>query len=432
MMSRENNEILTRVGPGTPMGQALRRFWIPALLEEEVGEPDGALVRLRLLGEDLIAFRDTEGRVGVVEPRCAHRGTDLFFGRNEECGLRCVFHGWKYDIDGNCVDMPSEPDGGARLRHQVTITAYPARLRGGVVWVYMGPPEFAAEPPDFEFVTLPARQRTAIRRLQRCNWVQSVEGGLDSSHISFLHARTDAQQASGDPRDVAPQFWGVDRQPVFEVRRTPYGLLVGARRETADGRYYWRITQCLLPFYSLVPPRKPVGESAGEFYWGHAWVPIDDETTWAWSFSAQPWRDYTDEELAWNGGRDGFWGPLDESYAPLRNRDNDYLIDRERQNKVSFSGIEGFGDQDAAAQETMGAIADRSREFLGQSDRAIVAYRRMMLDLARDCAKGKEPEVARRGDWYRVRSATVVLDRDQPFDKAAATLLKAGNQAAAD
>ncbi len=432
MLSRENNELLTRVGPGTPMGEFLRRYWMPALLADEIPEPDGDVVRLRLLGEDFLCFRATDGRVGVVEPQCAHRGADLTFARNEECGLRCIFHGWKYDVDGNCVDMPSEPDGGAILMKEVKLRALRTALRGGVLWVYMGPMEFAAEPPDFEWAVLPARQRTAIKRLVECNWVQAVEGGIDSSHISYLHGRTEKQRKSDDPRDVAPGLWGVDRHPVFEVKHTRYGMLVGARRDTGDGRYYWRITQFLLPFYTMVPPRSVAEDSKGTFYWGHAWVPIDDENCWAWSFSANPWHEYSDQEIAWNGGRDGFWGPLDGDYRPVRNRDNNYQFSRERQRTVNFAGIEGFGDQDSAVQESMGRIADRTREYLGHSDKAIVAFRHLMLGLAKDMTEGKSPECARHGDWFGVRSASVILRPDQPFDEAAAWLLNVERRAAAE
>ena len=433
MLSQENNELLTRVGPGTPMGQFMRRFWMPALLEEEIAGPDCNPVRLRLLGEDLVAFRDTNGRVGILQERCAHRAVSLFFGRNEECGLRCVYHGWKYDVDGNCIDMPSEPDGGAVLKQSVKIVSYPTRLRAGVVWVYMGPKDFAAEPPDVEWATLPARQRTAIKRFGQCNWVQAVEGGLNSSHISFLHSRTDKQQRGDSRRDVAISIWGADKHPVFEVKETRYGLLVGARRTLPDNRYYWRITQFLQPFYTMVPPRNETDNSAGTFYWGHAWVPIDDKHTWNWSFSANPWREYSDQELAWNGGRDGFWGPVDEHYKPIRNKENDYLLDRERQRKVDFSGIDGFGDQDAAALESMGPILDRNREeYLGHSDRAIVAFRRQLLALVKESMDGKEPEAAKHGDWYKVRSASVVLKGGQPFDKGAAWLLSAQARAATE
>ena len=422
MLTPEDNSLLTAVGPGTPMGNLMRQFWLPALLESEIPGPDCDPIRLRLLGEDLIAFRDTAGRVGVIEPHCAHRCANLFFGRNEEGGLRCIFHGWKYDVDGNCLDMPSEPDGGAAIRHQVKLKAYPSTIRGGIVWMYMGPSSVPAEPPEFEFVSLPARQRTAIKRFLECNWAQAVEGGLDSAHISYLHSRTERQARSDSRRDVALNTWNADRHPVFEIKPTRYGMLVGARRSAGENRYYWRITQFLLPFYTMVPPRTESDSSVGAFYWGHAFVPIDDHHCWAWSLSANPWREYSDEELEWNGSRSGFWGPLDENFHALRNKSNDYLIDRQQQRTVSYSGIEGFGDQDACVQESMGPIVNRSREFLGNSDRAIVAFRRQLLALVQS---GAALELPKHGSWYSVRSASVILDSAQPFDTGAAALLDA-------
>ena len=194
MLSKKNNELLTRIEGDAPMGQLLRRFWVPGLLEEEILEPDGPPVRVRLFGEDLVAFKDTDGRIGVVHQFCAHRRASLFFGRNEECGLRCVYHGWKFDVDGNCVDMPSEPNPSESLIAKAKITAYPAVARGGVVWIYMGPDgKKPPAPPAFEWSLLPANQRTATKRLQKNNWAQAVEGGIDSSHISFLHGATDVQ-----------------------------------------------------------------------------------------------------------------------------------------------------------------------------------------------------------------------------------------------
>jgi nitrite reductase/ring-hydroxylating ferredoxin subunit len=422
MLSAADNALLTAVGPETPMGVFMRQFWLPALLEDELPGPDCDPVRLRLLGEDLVAFRDTDNRIGVVAAHCAHRCANLFFGRNEEGGLRCIFHGWKYDVQGNCLDMPTEPDGGARARHEVKIRAYSSVLRGGIVWVYMGPSELKTGPPVFEFVSLPKRQRTAVKRFLECNWAQAVEGGLDSAHISYLHSRTDGQKRSESTRDVALNTWNADRHPVFDIKETRYGMLVGARRDASPDSYYWRITQFLLPFYTMVPPRTDSKDSVGAFYWGHAFVPIDDHHCWAWSLSANPWREYTDQEIEWGGGRNGFWGPLDEHYHPLRNKANDYLINRRLQRTASYSGIEGFGDQDACVQESMGPISNRTREYLGQSDRAIVAFRRQVLELVKQ-KHGPQSDLPKRGDWYNVRSASVILDRAQPFDVGAAWLL---------
>jgi phthalate 4,5-dioxygenase oxygenase subunit len=432
MLSKENNDLLTQVGPGTPMGNLLRRFWMPALLEAEVLVPDCDPVRLRLLGEDLIAFRDSNGRIGIIEEYCSHRNASLFLGRNEECGIRCVYHGWKFDVDGNCVEMPSEPDGGENLRAKAKLTSYPTVIRGGVVWVYMGPKEFAARPPDFEWSLLPARQRTATKRLQQCNWAQAVEGGIDSSHLSHLHGRTEKQMVGAPKAWPHNKYNAADRHPVFEVKESGYGLLIAARRNATESSYYWRLTQFLLPFYTMIPPVVDADDSSEAPYDGHAWVPMDDHNTWTWSFSANPHRAYTDEEYEWHGGSKGMYGPIDENYRPLLNAANNYLIDRDKQRHDNYTGIAGIANQDAAVQESMGRISNRTREHLGQSDRAIVNFRRLMLNLAAQCAQGIEPEAAKHGELYAVRSGSLVLDRSTDVEKGAAWLLSGRRQEAAE
>ena len=430
MLSREDNELLTRVGPSTPMGELLRRFWMPALLEEEVAEPDGPPVRLKLLGEDLVAFRDTNGRIGILDAYCPHRLAHLYFGRNEECGIRCVYHGWKFDVDGKCVDQPSEPPE-TNFAHKVRTTSYPARAQGGVVWVYMGPKEhMPASLPAFEWSTLPERRRTATKRLQSCNWAQAVEGGIDSSHISYLHGATETQiKNRGGPGVVGRnKFNALDRHPVFTVEEVDYGLLIGARRNAEEDSYYWRITQFLLPFFQMIPPVVPERDSSTSPYSGHAWVPIDDETTWTWTFSANPTRDYTDQEREHHGGRGGMWGPVDESYRPLFNKNNDYGLDRKSQREETFTGIPGIQNQDNAVQESMGRIMNRTREHLGQSDSAVIAWRKLMLRLARDLEKGKEPAAAQHGEWYNVRSCAAILPRDTEWKSGCAWLIR-GSQA---
>jgi phenylpropionate dioxygenase-like ring-hydroxylating dioxygenase large terminal subunit len=421
MLSRNDNELLTRVGRGTPMGELLRRFWFPALLEAELPTPDGPPVRLRLLGEDLVAFRDSDGRIGILDAYCAHRRAQLFFGRNEERGLRCAYHGWKYDAEGRCIDMPSEPPQ-TRCMDRIRLKAYRSATRGGVVWVYMGPPEFAAELPDFEWVRLPEPQRTVTKRLQQCNWAQAVEGGIDSSHISFLHSRSD-RELEAKPDQPRNPYHALDRHPVFEVDERDHGLAIAARRNAEESSYYWRITQFLLPFYTLIPPVGSFRDSSGEPYSGHAWVPIDDEHTWTWSFSASPDRPYTEAERAFHGGRNGMWGPVDEHYRPLLNKANDYLLDRERQRTGNFTGIEGIPNQDAAVQESMGPIVDRSLEHLGTSDVGIARFRRLLLRLARDLADGEAPRAAQHGRVYGVRPASLILARKLPYEEGAAPLL---------
>ena len=428
MLSKEDNELLTRVGPGTPMGELLRRFWMPGLLEEEIPTPDCDPVRLRLLGEDLVAFRDTNGRIGVLDAYCPHRLAHLYFGRNEECGIRCIYHGWKFDVDGNCVDQPSEPPE-TNFAHKVRTTSYPAVARGGVVLVYMGPKDkMPRQLPELEWSYLPERRRTATKRVQQCSWAQAVEGGIDSSHISYLHGATDMQIKRRGGPGVAGRnkFNALDRHPVFQVEEVDYGLLIGARRNAENDQYYWRITQCLAPFFQMIPPVVPEPDTRAAPYSGHAWMPIDDETTWTWTFSANPYRDYTDEELAWHGGRDGMWGPIDDKYFPKQNKSNDYMLDRTAQRETSFTGIPGIPNQDAAVQESMGRIMDRSREHLGQSDSAVIAWRKMMLRLTRDLQRGKEPAAAQNGQWYNVRSCATLLPRSQEWKSGAAWLMQGG------
>lgn len=425
MLSRADNERLTRVGPGTPMGNLLRCYWLPALLEEEVAQPDGAPVRLRLLGEDLVAFRDSRGRIGILDAYCPHRRAHLYYGRNEDCGLRCVYHGWKFDVEGNCVDMPSEPPG-SRLIGKVHAKAYPALVRGGVVWVYMGSSEMPPPLPQFEWSRLGPARRTATKRLQNCNWAQAVEGGIDSSHVSFLHSQTERQVREAGGTNLPNMHLFGDRSPVFELEEMPYGLEIAARREAGPDHHYWRVTQFLMPFYSMIPPTGAFEDSALEPYDGHAWVPIDDEDTWTWSFSASPQRDYDPDEAAHRGGPDGFWGPIDENYRPLYNRSNEYGLDRDRQRRDNYTGIVGVPNQDAAVQESMGPISDRSGEHLGWSDRGIVAFRRLLLNAARDLEEGAMPPGVEDGGIYNVRSAAFRIPRDADRREATDRLAAGG------
>lgn len=415
-MNKADNELLTRVGPGTPMGDLLRRFWMPALIESELAEPDGPPMRLRLLGEDLIAFRDTEGRIGILGANCPHRQAGLYFGRNEDNGLRCVYHGWKFDTTGACVDMPSEPRG-EQMKQHIRATAYPCFARGGVIWVYMGPPELSPEPPDLEWMRVPAEQAATTKRLQECNWAQAVEGGIDSSHISFLH-RDDTVLMNAGHLALSEQT-----NPVFDVKQTNGGLLIGARRMARDGRHLWRVHQYLVPFYQMIPATlKDTEDSSDLYYSGHVWVPIDDENTWTWTFACNPHRAMTADEKARYGRNHLYRGMLDDHYYPLSHRGNDYGLDRRLQKTTSFTGIPGLANQDAAIQESMGRIVDRTKEHLGTSDAGPAAFRRLILNLVRDLQNGKEPDAARNGAWYNVRSASFLLAPGVPFEKGGAHL----------
>src|SRR5437870_8249162 len=226
MLGPEDNALLTQTGPGTPTGGLMRRYWVPFLLSSELPEPDCPPVRVTLLGEQLVAYRDTNGCVGLLDHHCAHRGASLFFGRNEECGLRCVYHGWKYDLEGRCVDMPNEPPE-SNFKDKVRLKAYPCRERGGMVWTYMGPPELMPGLPEFEFLMVPDSHRYVSKRLQECNWLQALEGGLDSSHIAFLHR--------GNYSDDLGEIYYGDPAPKFFVVPADYGLLIAARRNTSGG-----------------------------------------------------------------------------------------------------------------------------------------------------------------------------------------------------
>jgi phthalate 4,5-dioxygenase len=412
MLKKEQNDLLTQTGPGTPFGRMFRCYWLPALLAEELPDNDCPPVRVKLLSERLIAFRDSDGRYGLMDEFCAHRGVSLWFGRNEDCGLRCPYHGWKYDVTGQCVDMPNEPEHSAFAK-KVKLKSYPLVERGGVLWTYMGPAEQQPPLPEYEFATVPAAQTYSSKRFQECNWLQAMEGGIDSSHVSFLHRgdiNTDPlfKGARGNQYNLG------DLRPVFEVVESAGGLFIGARRNAEDGHYYWRITQWVMPSYTLIPPR------GTHSIHGHFWIPIDDENCWAWSFDYHPTRALTDAELAAMRAGKGIHAKVDGRYRPLANKDNDYLMDRAAQKAgKTYSGIEGFAMQDASVQESMGPIVDRTKETLVSTDSGIIMARQRLL---RALTAFTEQDVTPPGvslEHQRVRSAAVVLPPDQPFKDAA-------------
>ena len=290
MLRKEQNDLLTQTGPGTAMGQMFRLHWIPVLLAEELPENECPPVRVKLLSERLLAWRDTQGRYALTDEFCAHRGISLWFGRNEDNGLRCPYHGWKYDHTGQCIDVPSEPEESGFCK-KIKLKSYPLIERGGVLWTYMGPPELQPPPPEWEFATVPREQSIITKRLQECNWLQALEGGIDSSHVSFLHR--------GD-LNTDPMFKGAkgnqynlgDAKPVFEVVESAGGLYIGARRNAENGNYYWRITQWVMPTFTMIPPR---GDHCVH---GHFWIPIDDENCWTWSYDYHPTRKLKESEVA--------------------------------------------------------------------------------------------------------------------------------------
>ena len=416
MMSSADNEVLVRTSAGTPMGEYFRRYWLPFALSRELPEPDGAPIRVKVMGEELVAFRDTNGRVGLIEPRCAHRGTNLFFGRNEECGLRCVHHGWKYDVDGKCVDMPNVPPG-ASMQDRVSIKAYPTREFGEMIWAYLGPQETAPEVPQLEHGLLPASHRYVTKRLQQCNWAQSMDGALDTAHFSFLHMPAPSVK-SNDPANIAAdenriRWLRADPMPQFTIVDHDVGFVLGGSRKADDRELYWRITQFMLPSHSITPSAMP-----GEIYYGYTWVPVDDESCWIYVYGWHPERAITSEERAkFEKGGFGQFAELGPGYVPVRNRGNDYLIDRDDQKHRSFTGVRGIAEQDTLAQESQGLIADRTREHLTATDVGVVHFRRLMLREAKALAAGTEPAAPRRHASYRLRSGGALLDSSLSFEE---------------
>jgi len=408
MLTQAENDFLTKTGPGTPMGELFRRYWIPILCADELPEPDCPPVRVKALSEAMIAFRDTQGRIGLIDEFCAHRGVSLWFGRNEEGGLRCPYHGWKYDVTGQCVDLPSVPD----LCAEVKLKSYPTLEQGDVIWTYMGPPELPPPPPAFEWSVVPHERRFVSRRAQECNFLQAMEGGIDSVHLSYLH-RGDLKS---DPLHTGSKgaTFAANTQGKFEVVETDGGMIIGVRRPADPGHLYWRITQWVMPFHTMIPP---YGDNALN---GHAFVPVDDETCMSWCMTHHPTRALTAEELnvMRNGG--GIHVKLiPGTVRPVVNRDNDYMMDREAQKAGrTYCGVKGISMQDAAIQESQGPIQDRTREILVPTDRAIVLARQRLKKAAEAVAGGATPAGIGAAD-QRVRSASVILPENVHFYDAA-------------
>jgi phthalate 4,5-dioxygenase oxygenase subunit len=324
----------------------------------------------------------------------------LWFGRNEESGIRCPYHGWKYDVKGQCVEIPSEPDE-SRFCEKVKLKSYPCVELGGVIWTYMGPPEHQPPLPEFEWALVPDSHRYLSKRVQENNYLQAMEGGIDSSHVSWLHSG----ELKTDPLHVGTKGAQhiANKKPVFELQKSEGGLVIGARRPAEGGQAYWRITQWIMPWYTMIPP---YGDNALR---GHAWVPVDDENCITWNWAHHPNRPLRKEEMDHMGQEDGAFAALiPGTFRAVANKDNDYLIDREGQKSGRYySGVRGIAMQDASLQESMGPIVDRSLERLVATDVAIVQARRRLLETVTmlqsgGALPGLDPAT------HRVRSASFV------------------------
>jgi phenylpropionate dioxygenase-like ring-hydroxylating dioxygenase large terminal subunit len=409
MLTQEENERFTRTGPGTAMGDYFRRFWLPVALSRELPVPDGVPLRVRLMGEDLLAFRDTNGKIGLIDPVCPHRGANLYFGRNEACGIRCIYHGWKFDVTGQCVDMPNVPAGAAyrdKSRDKMRIVAYPTREFGDIVWAYIGPAQHRPpEIPRLEYGLVPPSHRFVTKKLQQCNWAQSIEGALDTAHFSFLHmpapgvARNENPHAPADERRL--RWIREDPLPRFAFVDHAVGFVAGGQRDAGAGQAYWRISQFMLPNHSSTPSTLP-----GENHFGYTWVPITDESCWIYTYVWNPARPITAQELDKLQSGHGVVAEVGPDFVPLRRRENEYLIDREEQKHRTYTGIRGVAEQDAMVQDSQGYIADRTREHLTPTDAAIVRFRRALLSGAQQLREGREPSAARNAAAYRLRSGS--------------------------
>lgn len=413
MLSKEENDLLCCTGPGTPMGNLFRRFWLPVALSRELPKPDCPPVRLRILSEDLIAFRDSIGHVGVLGRYCPHRGASLFFGRNEEGGLRCVYHGWKFDTTGVCIDMPNEP-AECSFKHKIRQTAYPTREAGGVIWAYMGPQEIMPELPQLEWTLVPQTHVYAHKRLQHCNYLQNVEGEVDSSHVSFLHREFRSEKFNAAIAGQVLLAQAKDTAPKFLVQETEYGLAIGARRNWDADQYYWRVTKFLLPSFTLIPSEagSPINFTAA--------VPVDDKNMVGFTVTWLPDRPLADDDISTIESWTGAYAEVDpKTLEPIASRANDYLLDREKQRTENFTGMRGIREQDIAVQEDQfgGPVTDRTKEHLGTSDAGVITLRRRLLNSVRNFQQGQEPPEPRKATAYRVRPIADIAHRNLSLDE---------------
>ncbi|MBV5263683.1 Rieske 2Fe-2S domain-containing protein [Pinisolibacter aquiterrae] len=418
MLSIEDNELLTRTGPGTAMGDLFRRFWLPVALSKEVGPTEKGPTKVTVLGEKLIAFRNKDNTVGLVDARCPHRLANLYWGRNEGDGLRCVYHGWKFDKEGNCLDQPAESEETCFKQH-VKLKAYPTHEVAGAIWAYMGPADKKPPFPEFEFTLVPSDHVYASKRLQLCNWLQNLEGELDTAHVQQLHQH-----------EVVPGSM-VALAPRYEIKDTGFGMLMIAKREGKDGtphagKINWRMTPYIMPSGTLIPqtPERPQHLTFA--------VPIDDVTMMGYTVSWRADRPITGEDMRRFTEDDILHLRVDpETFLPVANIHNDYLIDRKSQATETMTGIPGLRLQDVAVQEDQdGPIAPRHLEKLGSTDLAIVMMRRKLLTTVKGLQNGQEPPQPSDSESFKCRSVFAEVSSDLSWQDVFKSVQPAGSKVA--
>ena len=415
MLTREENELLVRTGPGTPMGELFRRFWVPVMLSEEIPEPDCTPTRLRVLNEDLIAFRDTDGNVGIIDAHCAHRFSPLFFGMNEESGLRCLYHGWKYDFTGQCIDIPFIPEGES-FKDKIKLKSYPGLDKGGFIWVYMGPAELQPPFPDFDFAAIPESHRENWKIICECNWMQSMEGQNDPSHLFFTHGFREKTEGgpgvqmglnSGSalsrvrlPAAVVDTEFGISYATVWENEQEE-------DQQVSVGHF-------IIPNFDPSPSYNNLGRGKFPLGYQRMRVPIDDLNCMVLRVRWNPYEPLLDE---FREAHNAWLVPekLPGTYKPVANKANDYLVDREMQRDYNYSGINNFPLQDICQIEDQGGpIMDRTRERLTSQDTLNIHIRHQLINAARDLLEGKEPAVPHRPELFKVRSGNFKAPKGKP------------------
>jgi nitrite reductase/ring-hydroxylating ferredoxin subunit len=415
------NKRLVATSRGTPMGDLLRRYWLPVVLSSDLPSAGGPPVRVEILGERLIAFRDGSGAIGLVDEYCVHRRASLFLGRVEDRGIRCAYHGWTYDSSGACIDMPSEP-ADSTFKDRIRTTAYQCEEFGDVVWAYLGDPAAKPPLPELEWALVPSSHRYITKRLQLTNFVQVLEGDVDGSHVAALHSDFRDWFPNVPGGSDAPSETVADSRPRYFVETTPYGLMAGARRETTGDRHWWRINHLVLPCHTLVAPDPHFDPNV----MCHSAVPANDHETYVYTISYNPDRPLTDEELEYYRDGGGVQPQLIPStYTAVQNVSNGYLVDRDRQRDGSPTGIRTVAMQDAALQESMGPIVARQHERLGSSDVAVLAMRRVLLAAASAAESGSADLPGLSPAGHHVRPASHHLATTDDWTVANAESLRA-------